>query len=193
MGRKSIKEQRVCEILDAFERCLEKKGMAGTTLENIADEAGMARRMIRHYLGNREEVITAAVVRIVDRFSKTIFAQLDHGDPKKRAKTGLNYLFSKEFNQLPDSRLVAALLPVSLYDEQVRHAVKVIYDSYLFGILKEVEREYPNASKSRRDETAYSILCLAFGGGWMTNIGFKPSYLQKNKKIALQLIEELES
>ncbi|MFT7373219.1 MAG: AcrR family transcriptional regulator, partial [Oleiphilaceae bacterium] len=124
MGRKSLKEIRVNEILDAFERCLTKKGLQGTTLDNIAEEAGLARRMIRHYIGNRTDLIDAAVERIIEKFTLSVFNALDQFERTERFNGALDYLFSEAFNELPATKLVAALLAVSLYDEQVCRAVK---------------------------------------------------------------------
>jgi len=77
MGRKSLKAERVTQILDAFERCMEKKGLESTTLENVAEEAGVARRIIRHYVGNRDDLIQAAVERIINNFTHQVFEEIE--------------------------------------------------------------------------------------------------------------------
>ncbi|MFT7186710.1 MAG: AcrR family transcriptional regulator [Pseudohongiellaceae bacterium] len=191
MGRKSLKEIRVNEILDAFERCLTKKGLQGTTLDNIAEEAGLARRMIRHYIGNRTDLIDAAVERIIEKFTLSVFNALDQFERTERFNGALDYLFSEAFNELPATKLVAALLAVSLYDEQVCRAVKTLYDSFHLGLDHELKTQTPDAPDRQRLQTAYSIMCLSFGGGWMRNIGFDPSLNAQNKIIAQSLIDQL--
>jgi AcrR family transcriptional regulator len=191
MGRKSLKEIRVNEILDAFERCLTKKGLQGTTLDNIAEEAGLARRMIRHYIGNRTDLIDAAVERIIEKFTLSVFNALNQFERTERFNGALDYLFSEAFNELPATKLVAALLAVSLYDEQVCRAVKTLYDSFHLGLDHELKTQTPDAPDRQRLQTAYSIMCLSFGGGWMRNIGFDPSLNAQNKIIAQSLIDQL--
>jgi len=191
MGRKSLKTERVSEILDAFERCLEKKGLQATTLDNIAEEAGLARRMIRHYVGNREDLIDAAVVRIIEKFNHSVFETIEKFESEVRFNAALDYIFSEEFNTLPATKLVAALLAVSLYDEQVCHAVKTLYDSFHLGLDQELKKHIPNAPQAQRIQTAYSIMCLSFGGGWMRNIGFDALLNIQNKNIAQGLIDQL--
>lgn len=191
MGRKSLKTERVSQILDAFERCLEHKGLESTTLDNVAEEAGVARRIIRHYVGNRDALIQTAVDRIIDRFSHQVFEEIASYEADNRFDSGLEYIFSKEFNQLPISRLVAALLPVSLHDNHVQQAVKKIYDAFHMGVDQELSLYLPHAPIAQRNDVAYSIMCLAFGGGWMGNIGFATEKNQLNKKIADQLILNL--
>jgi len=191
MGRKSLKAEKVTEILDAFERCVEAKGLQSTTLDNIAEEAGMARRMVRHYVGNRSELIDAGVERIIEKFNITVLAAIDKKDPLERFHKALDYIFSEAFNTLPATKLVAALLPVSLYDEQVQKAVKALYDTFHLGLDQELAKQFPQAETDLRIQTAYSIMCLSFGGGWMRNIGFNPALNKQNKQIALGLIESL--
>jgi len=191
MGRKSLKAERVNEILDAFEYCLTKKGLQGTTLDNIAEEAGLARRMIRHYIGNRDDVIDAAVARIIAKFTQSIFDTISKFEHKERFNGALDYIFSEEFNELPATKLVASLLAVSLYDEQVCQAVKTLYDSFHLGLDLELKTYSPNAPEAQRLQTSYSIMCLSFGGGWMRNIGFNPSLNIQNKYIAQSLIDQL--
>ena len=64
MGRPSLANVRREQILDALERCLARDGLVGTTLEAVAEEAGVRRPVIRHYFGNRDELV-AAVMMVV--------------------------------------------------------------------------------------------------------------------------------
>ena len=191
MGRKSLKTERVREILDAFDRCLERKGLQATTLDNVAEEAGLARRMIRHYVGNRDDLVDAAVKRILEKYNRSIFEFIGGGDEKKRFGIALDYIFSETFNALPATKLVAALLPVSLYDEQVRIAVKSLYTSFHQNLEEELKQRLPGVPAAKRRRTAYSVMCLSFGGGWMFNIGFDAALNQHNRKLAQGLIDQL--
>jgi len=191
MGRKSLKAEKVTTILDAFERCIEAKGLQSTTLDNIADEAGMARRMVRHYVGNRNKLIEVGVNRIIEKFNTTVLNAIDREDPTERFNYAIDYIFSEDFSNLPATKLVAALLPVSLYDAHVQQAVKTLYDSFHLGLDDELKEHIPNANSLERVQTAYTIMCLSFGGGWMRNIGFDAKLNEKNKKIAKMLISDL--
>lgn len=65
MGRPSVKEKRTEEILDAFEICVSKYGVEGSTLEKIAEAAGLRRSLLRHYIGNKEELLDALAERFL--------------------------------------------------------------------------------------------------------------------------------
>ena len=83
MGRKSLAAARREEILDAFERCVVKYGLEGSSLEQIADEAGMKRSIIRHYIGNRDELVDQLVERAVGNYRAQVmqtFAQVTEAE-----------------------------------------------------------------------------------------------------------------
>lgn len=57
-------------MLDAFLTCVARYGVDGATLERIAAEAGLKRPLIRHHLGNREDMIQALAEHVVEAFSE---------------------------------------------------------------------------------------------------------------------------
>ena len=57
MARPSVKEERQAEILAAFSRCIAKYGLAGSSLEKVAEESGIKRPLIRHFVGNRDNLL----------------------------------------------------------------------------------------------------------------------------------------
>ena len=63
MGRKSMVAIRRAEIVDAVQRCIVRKGLASTTMADVAHEAGMQRSAISHFLGSRDDVVAAAIER----------------------------------------------------------------------------------------------------------------------------------
>jgi len=191
MGRKCLKTQKVSDILDAFETCIQQRGLQGTTLDDIAREAKMARRMVRHYVGNRSELIKQGVARIIAKFSLSAFTIIERENSESRLEAGLDYLFSEQFNALEANRSVAALLPVSYYDEQVKTALKAVYNQLQQYIFEEIVLAKPTVDVTQCQDVAYNVMCLAFGSGWMLNLGFDSSHNAKNKQLAQQLINAL--
>ena len=47
--------------------CIARHGLEVSTLDVVADEAGVKRTLIRHYLGNRNKVLRALIECIVER------------------------------------------------------------------------------------------------------------------------------
>jgi AcrR family transcriptional regulator len=55
-------------VLEAAIRCLGEDGYAGTSLQRVADAAGVQKRMVLYYHGSRERLIAAALRRLGDTF-----------------------------------------------------------------------------------------------------------------------------
>ncbi len=59
MARPDLSAERSQQILDAFSRCVARLGFDATSLEEVAGEAGVRRSIIRHYIGNRDDLVAA--------------------------------------------------------------------------------------------------------------------------------------
>ncbi len=189
MGRKNLKEQRSSEIIAALERCIEKRGLEGTTLEQVAEEAGTSRRIIRHYLGNREELILTAINQIEKKHMDSAMEVMGDFQAEARLESALHYLFSEKFNNLPLNNLLAGLLASAVRgDEMIRGAMKRIYDKFQSTIEDELKRAFPGTERKDCRRVAFTIMTLAFGSGWMMQIGFSKQLIENNKATAFNVI-----
>ncbi|WP_420334099.1 TetR/AcrR family transcriptional regulator [Roseibium sp.] len=93
MARPEIKDDRREQILDAFEQCVARYGLEGATLGKTAAFAGLARPLIRHNVGNKEDLQDALVQRFLQR-SKAAMDELVACLPEEnRLDTLLDILF----------------------------------------------------------------------------------------------------
>lgn len=67
MGRPSKKVERVEQVLQAFQRCIARFGLEGSTLERIAEESGLQRSLVRHFVGNRDELVQQLATRVIEQ------------------------------------------------------------------------------------------------------------------------------
>jgi AcrR family transcriptional regulator len=54
-------------LVDAAERCIDRFGLAKTTLEDVAAEASVSRATIYRYFGNRDELMLEVLLRALER------------------------------------------------------------------------------------------------------------------------------
>ena len=101
MPRPSLKDQRSEEILDAYLTCVARFGLEGATQERIAAEAGVKRPLLRHYLGNREEMIVALTGHVVAGFAEITDAMRHHLGPDGSNAQLIAALFDEEQSQDP--------------------------------------------------------------------------------------------
>jgi AcrR family transcriptional regulator len=71
-------------IIDAALQCYEAKGLTGTTLEDIAKQAGISRRTLYRYFANKQEIIEAVVEKQAEDFFLQMEKQVSRGQPEFR-------------------------------------------------------------------------------------------------------------
>ena len=193
MGRKSLAAERRAQILDAFAVCLRKYGMEGCTLEKVAQEAGVQRSIIRHYIGNRDDLVTAAVTHIADEYVAELAESFDNLPHDDRIPELLDFLFDPEVNSdLSDFDT----LMNALWTSQERHSqtrelllnLHLLLENLIFEALTQV---YPDSDTVQRRETAYGVMCLCDSTWSMLSLGFPQSRATMARSTAEQLIERL--
>ncbi len=70
MARPDLSAERTEQILDAFSRCVARSGLDAVSLEEVAGEAGVRRSIIRHYIGNRDDLVAAFLDRLEARLQR---------------------------------------------------------------------------------------------------------------------------
>ena len=155
-------------ILDATISCVDRSGLNGFALEDVAAEAGVARATIyRQFPGGRGELIRAAVTREVAAFwSELADTVRGHRDLESRLVVGIMEAHRRivEFDLL--QRLLASepgdLLTVLHESDQVVHSMMVGYMRRLLD--REVLRDGvdPNAAA---DYLARMLVSYIAGSG----------------------------
>ncbi len=103
MGRPSVQKQRKAEVLDAFLTCAARYGIEGATLERIAAEAGLKRPLIRHHLGNRDDMVKALAEHVLTEIEALTDGMAEALVDYPSAKDFIDTLFSRE--SITDPRL----------------------------------------------------------------------------------------
>ncbi len=195
MGRKNLSNERKEQILDAFQSCVAKHGLEASTLDVIAEEAGVKRSLIRHYLGNRDEVLAALIERMIKcEHSKIASADSWNIFTRKQIVCGLlDELFE------PPSESEAYILELfkglwisSATSALTRSHLKRLYREYFRGIEVALRHAYPKAKKPIIRKCAYALLCLSDGHSSMEIIGIGSRSSKSVRSAAKQLIDQLE-
>ena len=64
-------------VLDAAERAFGRLGFERTTIDDIADEAGVSRSLVYRHFGSRDEILTGVIGRITDALTAELAQRLD--------------------------------------------------------------------------------------------------------------------
>lgn len=174
MGRRSVKEERTEQILTAFEQCVAAHGLEGVTLERVAEVAKVGRPDIRHHVGNRDDLVKAALERIALRH-KEAYAQVAQALPdNERVEALLQYLFVGPFSpgtvDAEDS-VLDALFAARHREPRVAKLLVETYEELESIIAAELRKEHPNATRNDCSRVAYGLMALAFGHSTFSGLG----------------------
>lgn len=193
MGRKSLVTERREEILDAFERCIVKFGLEGSSLEQIADEAGMKRSIIRHYIGNRDELVDQLVERTVANYRSQILQTFAHVTDAELVETVLDILFTPPSTYNVQDQIVVNVLMTA--KERFPHAKQLLvamFEELFVSFADDLARIYPKASADACRRVSYAIFCLSMSNESFLWLGMTPAYNTAARQSAEQMVRFLE-
>jgi AcrR family transcriptional regulator len=76
-----VAEYRIQSIKDAALRVISRKGMAAATMQEIAEEAGIAKGTIYLYFRDRDELVEKTFERAITELHRQVDAALDRDEP----------------------------------------------------------------------------------------------------------------
>ena len=162
MPRPSVKVERTEEILDAFERCVVLHGVEGATLERIAEEAGLRRSLLRHYIGNREELIEALLERFLKKSDVEVKELFDALPAKGRAAVLLDYLFDEQYSNNQMALVASSLIAAAPSHDILRSPLRRWIGNFVDAVAKELQHSFPSADSTACMEVAAGIVGIYF-------------------------------
>lgn len=191
MGRPSLADERRPQILEAFEACVLKHGLEGSSLERIAAEAGLPRSLIRHYCGNREDLTRALIDGIIDRTVSFYRDIIGRAGAAGGTRALVDYLLGAEFADSRDDALIDALMAVSHRDPRVREQLRQKYGTFERSVRRELRGAFPAAGAGDVRATAYALMCLAVGNASMHDLELPARGRDDARRVAMALVERL--
>jgi AcrR family transcriptional regulator len=171
MGRPSLRDERRKQILAAFESCVLKYGLEGSTLDRVAEEAGVRRTLIRHYVGNRADLTQALIDRVREQTIAGIRGAARTSDGPQSVGSLIDVLVGPTFPDERDDALIDALMAAMHRDPQLKEQQRVKYDDYVKTLAEELGGLFPSASPADVHAVAYALVCLAVGNASMYDVG----------------------
>lgn len=193
MGRPSLVIERREQILDAVTRCVGEYGLEGTTLERVADASGFSRGHIRHYVGNREQMLQLFQQRLMSQYVQRMQEICEHAEPGRRSAALVRFLFGKEFGPAPDSAAINALMWAAARDEAVRDYLRATYLSLERTLARTLRTDYPLAPASDCASAAYALVCLAFAHSTLQELSFPAARQRSVNAVTAGLLDRLAS
>jgi AcrR family transcriptional regulator len=193
MGRPSLAAERREQILDAVTRCVGEYGLEATTLERVADASGFSRGHIRHYVGNREDMLRQFQARLGTQYALRIKEIADNAEPGQRSAALVGFLFGKEWGPADDSSAINAMLWAAARDESVRDHLRSTYMRIERAVARTLRADYPHAPAAECAATAYTLVCLAFGHSTLLELSYPAARQRSIIAVTSRLLDRLAS
>jgi AcrR family transcriptional regulator len=176
------------QVLDAFIELIAVGGLESVTLDDVAGLAGVQRSAIRHYIGNRPDLVEAATERLTERYVDA-FRSAVGADPSSREI--VKFLFAGEWSTAmgEEDRALGVLFQEAARNTNTRHLLKLAYQALLDEVAGAIRRDQP-CTDEKAAAVAYQIICLAEHNIDMQFLGFASEYAVQAQNLAHSLISQ---
>ena len=191
MPRPSAKKERTEEILYAFERCVVKYGVEGATLERLAEESGLRRSLIRHYMGNRDDLIKALLQRFLEKSDRQTALLLSFLPEKETASTMIEYLFDDSCSDSSHALVANVLFSAAANISYLAQPLKASVDSLIDAIADLLCQTHPHSNGDDCYAVATGIVGIYFNIESVAHLGDVSRWRAASKRSALILLKSL--
>ncbi len=192
MARPSVKKERTEEILQAFERCAAQYGIEASTLERLAKESGLQRSLIRHYVGNRDDLIRALLKRFIKASTQQTKSLLNSLPDKNRARVMIDYLFDDNYSDRNYALVANALFSAAASIPYLAKPLRQSVDDFIHAIAQLLSETHPNSQLDTQMTIANGIVGLYFNVESMDHLGDTRSWRQAARSNAHLLLNSLD-
>ena len=192
MARPSRKQERRGEILDAYGRCIALYGVDGATLERIAEEAGLARALIRHNVGNKQALLDAFLDRFIHEANTESEALFDALPEKNRLPVLIDWLFDPEYSNLDSARVTNALMIAANDRPQLATRLREWTDKFVDQIRDQLLQVDSQCDAETLDAIALGIAATYLNFESYEPLGRTSEFTRSSKKAAMLLISALD-
>ena len=191
MGRPSKKQERTEEILQAFQRCVARFGLEGSSLERIAEEAGLQRSLVRHFVGNRDDLIAMLADRVIAQSDAQWSAFLEMLPPQGAVEALLEGLFHEASSDPEFVLVIESLIFASSQKPELQQLMQQWLKRFTDDVTGIIARDFPQNSAEDLSAVAFGIVSLYFNLDSLAPIGLNDQYREPAFKAAQRLINSL--
>lgn len=149
-------------ILDAAYRCMVRDGYAATSMQRIADEAGVQKRMLHYYFGSRELLFERLVEQVGERLLGPLEERIsDLEDPAEIVTSGLELVWEELLADPEPQGVYLALVAESINDPTMRAALARVSDRFREQIERSIEGARERGWKLAVEQRSLAVLVMA--------------------------------
>lgn len=193
MGRPSKKEERTEEILRAFQRCVARFGLEGSTLERIAEEAGLKRSLVRHFVGNRDDLVALLADRVITQSNQQWDEFLAYMPPNHGTEFLLTGLFNEYHSDQAFVLVIESLIFASAQDLTLRAKMQGWMQHFSDTISNILRNDHPAADEADIAAVSFGLISLYFNLDSLSPLAMDGQYRLPAKQAAERLVATLKA
>ena len=193
-GRPSIAPARRAEILEAYVECIRSHGMAGATVDKVAQALGLSRTLVFHYFGDMQTLTRAVAEHIVSTAIRNMTESRKGLSIPARRRALIDFAVDgPNFGELRDLIVQAEVNALAGHDKTVAAMLSEMWDVWIAAVVSELSACFPQAGRRQCEWVGYALTCLGEQHWWLTFIGPGVRHREDARRAAQSLIATLES
>jgi AcrR family transcriptional regulator len=191
MVRPSKKTERTEEILQAFQRCVARYGLEGSTLERIAEESGLQRSLVRHFVGNREDLVQLLAKRVIEQSEQQWASFIDYLPEQNVVEHLLDGLFNQPNSDAEFVLVIESLIFAAGREPHLKQKMQNWMQKFTDDINNILRRDFPNADSEALNAVCFGLISLYFNLDSLAPLGMEHIYRQSAREAAKRLVSTL--
>lgn len=179
--KRSVKDMRRDELMEAAIVVIAKEGLHGATLSQIAVEAGMSTALVNHYFDSKEDLLEATMRRLSGRYRGEIMALMPaNPSPAQRLRAIIEGSFQPDNMTLASRKAWVQFLVNAMSGGRIFHLFRLTGERVVSNIRYAVKQLVP---PDQVDDTVDGIAALIDGFFWENATDCSPEDLKRARRI----------
>jgi AcrR family transcriptional regulator len=196
MGRKSLKDVRSKEIIEAFYKLAKKEGLENASMAKTAEIIDMNPSLIVHYFKTKEYLVYGLIEFILDKYL-LIFGvpAAIKNDPEQTLLKVIDNIFSDKWNKLFDDSVSYSCYALAFRDEVIKEKYKNLLDTLRERLVDLIVQCNKTGKISVKDPVMAADMIFVLVDGayyYLSLVKNKQEYKQKIARYKEQALEHLQ-
>lgn len=181
MAKRSIKEMRRDELMDAAIEAIGEFGIVNATVAIIAGKAGMSAGLVNHYFDSKQELLALTLRSLSNLFRKDILDILpDDATPVERLRAIVDGSFAPQHFRGAKRMAWMQFMMTSQNDPAIRQLMRITGARFVSNIRYAVKDLVP---KSEIDDVADGIAAIIDGFFWQIAADYDEDDFERARRI----------
>ena len=181
MAKRTIKEMRRDELMDAAIEAIGEHGIVNATVSIIAGKAGMSAGLVNHYFDSKQELLALTLRSLSNLFRKDILDILpDKATPVERLKAIVDGSFVPQHFRGAKRMAWMQFMMTSQNDPAIRQLMRITGARFVSNIRYAVKDLVP---KSEIDDVADGIAAIIDGFFWQIAADYDEDDFERARRI----------